>query len=355
MENSTEFQVLVETTDKGLRDLARNYEKPDDIFRIVVLGDSYMEAAHVEDAAMFCRVLEQSFPGQHVETVNLGVGGYATVAQWRYLLEEGFKYDPDLVLLAFYAENDVYGNSPELSKIFWKEDNVRYFGQPYAAWNEEAQTLEFIPPDYARSMAEFDERIAKYSITLDRLDGLTKSVVSHLWKRLVDSIRTRVRAPGYDLTIHFGCYLENFDHVAQSPDEGLSQAEYEALWNEAWALTYRTLEAIAQACEEREVPFAFFNAPSQIQFQVRYLEAVKDRYPDFDLNVDLPEERLGSFAQENDIPFLNLLPAFREVEAESGGLNYRRDSHWTAKGHRLAAETVAQQLIAEGMLTKPAD
>jgi len=348
MVHSTEYRVFVKTNERGLRDRSIPYEKPEDTFRIVVLGDSYMEAAHVEEADMFSRRLEEALADYNVETVNLGVGGYNTVSPWLYLLEEGFKYDPDLVLLGFYAENDIYGNSPSLSRQFWREDNIRYFGQPYALWDEEAEALEIVPPDYERSSAEFEERLSQYSPTLERLDGLRKSVISQLYRQALDAARTRVRTPGYDLNIHLGAYLEDFSHVGE--DDPMTAEEYAAHWDEAWFLTERLIAAMADDCREREVAFAFFNAPAQTQFQSAYLEAVEERYPEFDLDIDLPERRLGALAEEEGIPFLNLLPAFREADAAGQDINYRRDSHWNPAGHRLAAEVTAAWLVENGLV-----
>lgn len=343
-----EYQVMVNTNDRGLRDLPRAYEKPEGVFRIVVLGDSYVEAAHVEDHDAFHRVLEDVLAPRQVETINLGVGGYATAAAWLYLLAEGFKYDPDLVLLAFYAENDVHGNSPDLSRTFWREDNVRYFGQPYAAWDPETESLEIIPPDYERSMEEFDSRIGDHRSPLKRFEAFRSSLASHLYRQMLQHVRTRIRTPGYDLNIHFGCYLKDFTNAGDGGK--LEAAEYQRLFDEAWFLTERMIAEIAAECARRGVDFAFFNAPAQIQFEAHYLEAVSRRYPQLDLDIDLPERRLAEFAGREGIPFFNLLPAFRAADAAGEQVNYRRDSHWNAAGHRLAAETAARELEALGLL-----
>jgi hypothetical protein len=87
------------------------YEKTDGVKRIVLLGDSF---------AMGCGVnFEDSFSEQmrklieesdiNLEVVNLGVPSYGNAEELIVLKEEGLKYKPDLVLLAWhpsdYAEN----------------------------------------------------------------------------------------------------------------------------------------------------------------------------------------------------------------------------------------------------------
>lgn len=81
---------------KGLRDTEMNYEKPRGIFRIVLLGDSNTFGHGVPVEKHFSTLLERRFP--NVEVVNMGVGGYGVDQELLYLQQEGFRYNPDLVL-----------------------------------------------------------------------------------------------------------------------------------------------------------------------------------------------------------------------------------------------------------------
>ena len=347
-EEDIEYQHLITTNDRGLRDRERSYEKPPDIFRIVVLGDSYIEATHVPEGQGYTQALEELLANRGVEVINMGVGGYATTAAWLYLQSEGLKYAPDLVLLGFFAENDVHDNSPELSRIFWGSDNVRYYGQPYAVWNEEAQTLEIIPPDFERSYKGYQERLDAYSPGLYQLDALQKSLASRLFQKMRYQMRARVRTPGYDVNIHFGCYMRDFLHLSEHTKA--SPETYQRLWDDAWFVTEKLLVAMHKTARAHDAKFAFFNAPSRIQFEAQYKEAVDRRFPCFELDPDLPERRIGAFAEKEGIPFLNMLPAFRQAVESGHTLNYNHDSHWNAAGHRLAATVTAAFLEEAGLL-----
>ncbi|MBU1849701.1 MAG: hypothetical protein KKH40_03155, partial [Nanoarchaeota archaeon] len=48
------------------------------------------------------------------EVINLGVSGYGTDQELILLQKEGLKYNPDVVILGFYLENDKPDNSKEL-------------------------------------------------------------------------------------------------------------------------------------------------------------------------------------------------------------------------------------------------
>ncbi len=56
-----------------------------------------------------CSVLAWKEAIPTFEVVNAGVAGYGTLQEYLYLVSEGIKYQPDLVLLMFY-ENDLYDN-----------------------------------------------------------------------------------------------------------------------------------------------------------------------------------------------------------------------------------------------------
>ena len=88
------------------------YSKPADVFRVLVLGDSYVEALHVPLAASFPQLLGKHLTagGQRVEVINAGVSGWGTDQQLLWLRSEGVKYQPDLVLLAVYPGNDFMNN-----------------------------------------------------------------------------------------------------------------------------------------------------------------------------------------------------------------------------------------------------
>jgi hypothetical protein len=98
--------VLIQTNSKGLRaDRDIPYEKPEGVYRIVVLGDSYGMGYEVslEDTftSQLANYLEET--GFKTEIVNLSVSGHGNAEEYIMLTGEGFKYDPDLVLLQWHS------------------------------------------------------------------------------------------------------------------------------------------------------------------------------------------------------------------------------------------------------------
>jgi len=92
----------------GLRDREYSYEKPAGTRRILVLGDSFTWGYGVSDEEVFTEVLERRLQsqGRNWQVINTGVSGWGTGQQYLFLKSEGLRYQPDVVVLAFYLIND---------------------------------------------------------------------------------------------------------------------------------------------------------------------------------------------------------------------------------------------------------
>lgn len=114
--------VPVRVNALGFRD-TRDYalDKPPGTFRILVLGDSVTFGHGALSDTTYPYLLEQELsrwrPDVNWQVWNLGVPGYATSQELKYLLDVGPRYQPDLVVVGFY-ENDLAGNT-SLSPPSW--------------------------------------------------------------------------------------------------------------------------------------------------------------------------------------------------------------------------------------------
>lgn len=92
----------------GLPEPERSLNKPANTYRIVVLGDSFVEALQVDRKENFCFLLEEAlskkYPGMHFEVMNFGVAGYSLGQMYLRLKNLAFKFHPDMVLLAVRAD-----------------------------------------------------------------------------------------------------------------------------------------------------------------------------------------------------------------------------------------------------------
>jgi hypothetical protein len=87
------------------------YEKPKGVTRILSLGDSHTQGYEVSQSNTFSAIIDKylNTNGYKTEVINSGVSGFSTAEELIYLENEGIKYNPDVVVLGFYA-NDYQDN-----------------------------------------------------------------------------------------------------------------------------------------------------------------------------------------------------------------------------------------------------
>src|SRR5687768_4341292 len=85
--NRNEGEAYVKINSRGLRDREHAEAKPQGVYRIAVLGDSYAEALQVPLEDTFWWLLPKRLescgfrPGERIEVINFGVSGYGTAQQ----------------------------------------------------------------------------------------------------------------------------------------------------------------------------------------------------------------------------------------------------------------------------------
>jgi hypothetical protein len=101
-----DYRVEFKTNSKGLRaDHEISYKKPEGVFRLMLLGDSFgmgygaaLEESFIQQAA---NLISKGL-NKKVEVVNLSVSGYSTAEQVIALRQEGIKYSPDLIVSTWH-------------------------------------------------------------------------------------------------------------------------------------------------------------------------------------------------------------------------------------------------------------
>ncbi|MFZ2160709.1 MAG: hypothetical protein WAW02_00695 [Sideroxyarcus sp.] len=100
------------TNSKGFRNAKEfDYRKPAGTLRVLTLGDSCTQGHEVRQDQTFSAVLERSlnFHKSPAEVINTGVSGFGNDEELVLLENEGFKYNPDVVVVGFFG-NDYEDN-----------------------------------------------------------------------------------------------------------------------------------------------------------------------------------------------------------------------------------------------------
>ena len=100
---TSEFDVTYSINAHGLRDAEHEYAKKGGVFRIIVLGDSYIFGEGIPYGERITEVLAQKL--KNTEVINMGVQAFGFDQSLLLLEKEGLKYNPDLVVVFVHRPN----------------------------------------------------------------------------------------------------------------------------------------------------------------------------------------------------------------------------------------------------------
>ncbi|GJL61405.1 MAG: hypothetical protein NPIRA04_00590 [Nitrospirales bacterium] len=108
-QSGTYMGVPVAINSVGWRDQEYDLEKPNDRIRIMMLGDSVTFGWGAPPEGITSNILESILnrdgPPKQYEVLNTGIGNTNTAMQTAYFLNEGFRYNPDIVVLNYFIND----------------------------------------------------------------------------------------------------------------------------------------------------------------------------------------------------------------------------------------------------------
>ncbi|MBE7560142.1 hypothetical protein HS125_14855 [bacterium] len=303
--------------------------------RLLFLGDSFVDNWRYPLADNWCNRVGAALARQ---VVVMGVGGYG-VPQEAIALHQHFSaYRPHGVLHCIFTGNDIYD-----AQVFtaWRAS-----GLPLWQWEiRDSRPLERSPTlAYAAALfspfwqRRHEERAARWKT--DNLQPF-RGVIG-----------------GASMTLAFHpIYLRN---VAASSAEIMAQP--------GWPPTVAGLVACRRLCEKHGARYGLVILPSKADVYLphildqvdglallraaeappytpghahRFKEAVKSHR-------NGTAAAVAAWAKEAGVPVYDLSPAFFAAADEGKQTYLSFDTHWNDAGHRLAAETLASLLAADG-------
>ncbi len=340
------YKAQVSINAQGWRSPEASLAKPKGVYRVLVLGDSFMAGLQVNDNETFASVLQDqlnrsSLPCR-VEVLNFGVPSWGTDQQYLSLREYGLRYQPDLVLVAFYAQNAVPDNSASLHA------QVSNYSKPFFDL-QDGQLVELPFVDRTPAAISLVRRlVAPFRLYLLVRDSLIGIPIAH---RLLHKFGIVGVVP-----------KEEKERSPQSASAflwpsrwrkqlGVYASDYPEDWKEAWAITEGLLGKIQDEAEKVNAQFLLVRISDPVAVVPTALRASLVANGGVNaMDFDKPSRLLEQFALRKEIEFTSLIQGFRDriadSESEFTKLYLRCDGHWTAEGHRLAAELVAPKIAA---------
>ena len=327
------YTSMVNINSQGLRDVEHE-PGPSPNFRIVVLGDSYMDAYQLPMSGIFSRRLEHELRDYDVEVINLGVGGYGLAQSYLSLVEKGRRYEPDMVLLAMSPLNDVRNSSAELQRLFVGEKDMTYVLRPYPSFNQAGEVEIAAPQPTLTTMA----RRARYQRERE-------SKRRPWWTR---SLTTRLLAAQVARLINVPPPIPEDPLVAHHPlfrPEGLPSSDPTGtLWRDAERITRQMVLEIARVTGEGNAVFGVVVIPERVQVDPQFRSLVLRNPSPSSIDIGRPNRQFAGFAEANDIWLMDLLTIFLKQPSAPSLYIGAADFHWSRAGHQLAASEVARSV-----------
>ena len=279
-----EFDYNCESNSFGFRDVEHSYEKPEGVFRILGLGDSFTQGAcaNFEDTYLYrLENMLNSREGEQpkIEIIKAGIGGYGPDSE-RILLEHyGVKYEPDLILVGFMP-NDVFD---------------AYVGMEHRMVTEDG----YLTTREAHQLGKV---------------GLWLYVNSHACR------------------IVLAKYVEH-----------LIKNKLDMSWDKVWYIN----EYSDKAWERIDVEFRkMLDIARKINAKIVFVYIPQQPNPvkGWGDGWIYPKYRLYQWCQKNRAYLIDTLPSMQQAFLRGEELYYKKDGHCTPAGYRVVAETLFQGL-----------
>ena len=307
------------TNQFGFCDRDYPLQKTPDVFRIVVVGDSFSWAGGLEGnySALLETMFERRDGSHKIDIINTGYPGTHTGEELAMLKKYGLQYNPDLVVLGFFVGNDFIDADPDRKRIvvngsyvnIRKSREHRFLGYPIIA---QSRFLLFVEQKY-RVYAE-----SRRAQTEAR--GQPAQLGTFSEETYLDIERAR---------------LEFFNSNPASLKAWQANIDY----------IFRSISEMDALLKSRNIKFVVAIYPDEFQVNDAVLKAIFEKYKlkpaDYDLN--LAQNLLKSFLQSKGIPFIDFLDRFR-AEGKQRDLYSLRDTHWNTAGNQLAADILFEDL-----------
>jgi hypothetical protein len=295
--------------------------------RVLVLGDSFVEALQVDLEDTFVAQLEDRLD---IEALNAGVSGYSTDNELRAFETTGRRYAPDAVLVVLHVGNDVLENG---ARLYLKSDR----GLPPKAWLR----------------ARDADTLLAGCLAAHRLAGHAAATTpSWLWahSRVVRFVLVR----GTSAALAAACGAALGPSVLAGVPEllGVYGAPPTPAWAEGWETTEELLAELAGRVRDTGAAFGVALGPAGFEYdpRLRVHEALYPATRAVTWDFDYPYRRFAEMLDRHQIAWTSLRAPLEEHHRATGQSGcYAWDGHWTAEGHRVVAaalEPFVRRLLA---------
>jgi lysophospholipase L1-like esterase len=320
--------LYASTNSEGWKDVEHSFAKPAGTVRILFLGDSFTWGfVPLED--LYTRKVEVLLKDQGhptVEVLSIGIGSWGTDQSLEALIHEGVRYNPDVVIYQFCA-NDVLDNITARNKPF--RYDLDKLGKLHRAEVPlpDADNAEVSPlKDFIHSSALVSNANQIRTAIGNWFDGGRADQETRQKAQFVEDLMLDPTGP------YFLCA------PASRPDS--------AELKNAWQLTEALVEKLNEVARAHDAAFAVFSASccageQEWQLRQNHFQHDQDRYyatrdgKRYPADLSRPVERLQAICERRNISFIPQRRAYPR---------FKNDPHLNPAGNQSLAEDISEFL-----------
>jgi lysophospholipase L1-like esterase len=315
--------VPVKFNNYGYRDKDWSLKKPNDTYRIAVLGDSFVEALQVEMEHNFISMTEQRLNKRHdinVELMNFGRSGFTQIEELLVLRNEVIQFSPDMVVIFFLPTNDLQ----EISK----KTDINFL-RPYYQISENGKLILDTSFTETRTfkIKSFVNVFKQHSALISLL---AKRYNAYKQAKQISKAKAK-RVPKDRPTGTLSKKLDGYLTLCSSNPNETYLGNYQ--------LSKVLIKNMARFTHEKGVRFMLVTIDIPA-----YMPEVEKQYTSIDSTFDSNffEDNLNNFATSLNIEYLGLQRIFKQYYENTGvPLHW---SHWNYEGHKVVANALADKM-----------
>lgn len=303
--------ISVKTNSLGLRNGKIAPKKPG-VIRILVIGDSFTMGWGEKEQDSYPRVtetlLQKLLPTKDIEVINAGIPATGTGVYYTFLTQIGLALKPDIVIIGLYPYSDIAFD--DNGDIQHGKDNL---GLPTFIESQNAYVETLTGTIRYKTMP------TKFKIPLLRHSHLAAMVFDRLfpWEHL---------STAGDAVSAKPCFFKSQCHDLDT----------------AWEKTFTLLAGIRDQVNKANATLIVMVIPSEMQLHPETAPKYGILIPLLPWDLQVPNKKLRTFFEQNNIAFLDLLTSFASRSADV--LYHPFDDHWNTLGHQAAAQDLAEKI-----------
>jgi lysophospholipase L1-like esterase len=349
----------------GFFDVERQPQKAPGVFRVLLLGDSFVDGQPV--ASELEQELSKLAKGKPVEVIPMGISGTGTVQQLAFYEHLGKSFSPDVVIVLF-VPNDFANNSNILESVRIRYDPFKP-GRPFVVKGPDGflrlppvadfdkYLLKELPSHPQQSIFRFLElklnsllsNSSAYEYIKNRAYILDEdSLYHHFDGEFAYRICQLKARPEIPLSLEGWHFPADLDMDAMFLAQGQNLP---GVFTDAQDFTVFALEEFRRHSREDGFIFLLAATDSCTFFPESWLRDWRKKAEQGDRMIDPKNfsNRVKDAAAQAEVNYFDLYPEFaRQKDIRDAHLP--NDNHWNARGCQLAGKAIASHIVERGWL-----